>query len=133
MKTSQKITTFFTFCGKAEEAINFYVSFFPDAKINSITYFSNEERGEEGKVLNGMFELMGQPFIAMDIEQKYGTGFSWATSQFVHCKDKEEFDLLFTKLSEAGVVMMGPESVLHIQLVAWVTDKFGVTWQLVWE
>ena len=44
-----KITTFLTFvgeqCGKAEEAIQFYVSIFPNSEIKSITKYAEGEPG----------------------------------------------------------------------------------------
>lgn len=133
IKSNEKISPFLTFCGNAEEAMNFYVSVFPNSKVISLTHTSKEDRGEEGKVLNGTFELKGQQFMVMDMEQQYCPEFTWAISLFIACADEFEFDLLFTKLAESGLVMMGPEPVLNLRKVAWVTDKFGVTWQLVWE
>ena len=133
IKSNEKISPFLTFCGNAEEAMDFYVSVFPNSKIISLTHVSDEDRGEGGKVLNGTFELMGQQFMAMDMETQYCPEFTWAISLFIDCADEFEFDLLFTKLAESGLVMMGPEPILNLRKVAWVTDKFGVTWQLVWE
>jgi predicted 3-demethylubiquinone-9 3-methyltransferase (glyoxalase superfamily) len=130
--SNQKISPFLTFCGNAEEAMNFYISVFPSSKVISLDYISKEDQGEEGKVLTGVFELKGQQFMVMDMEKQYCPEFTWAISLFINCSDEEEFDLLFTKLSEGGTVMMGPEAILNLRKVAWVTDKFGVTWQLVW-
>ena len=45
----------------------------------------------------------------------------------------KRFDFLFNELSAEGTVIMGPEPVMQLRLVSWLTDKFGVTWQLVWE
>ncbi|MGP7816913.1 VOC family protein [Niallia sp. 01092] len=132
-KSRQRITPFFTFSGNAEEAMNYYISIFPDSKLVSLTRISKEDRGEEGKLLNGTFELMGQQFMVLDMEKEYCPAFTWAVSSLIECKDQKEFDHLFTNLSEEGVVMMGPEPILHFRQVAWVTDKFGVTWQLIWE
>lgn len=133
ISSNQNIIPFLSFCGNAEEAMNFYISIFPDAKLISLTHISKEDRGEEGKVLNGTFQLKGQQFMVMDMEKQYCPDFTWAISLFINCVDEEEFDLLFARLSEGGTVMMGPESIYHLRKVAWVTDKFGVTWQLVWE
>lgn len=130
--SNQKITPFLTFCGNAEEAMNFYISVFPNSKTISLTKISKEDRGEEGKVLTGVFELKGQQFMVMDMEKEYCPEFTWAISLFIDCADEEEFDFLLTKLSEGGAVMMGPEAILDLRKVAWLTDKFGVTWQLVW-
>lgn len=132
MKSKQKISSFFTFCGTAEEAMNYYLTIFPDSQVLSIKHTNEEGEGNK-KVLVAVFELMGQPFMVMDMEEKYCPEHSWATSQYVDCDTEEEFQSLFSKLSDNGTVMMGPEPVLQLRLVAWVTDKFGVTWQLVWE
>lgn len=131
--TGQRITPFFTFKGEAEAAMNFYVSVFPDSAVLSITRIGKEDRGIEGKVLNGTFQLMGQPFMVMDIEPEYSTAFSWAVSMLIECASEAEFDSIFASLSAGGLVMMGPEPVLNLRKVAWVTDRYGVTWQLVWE
>jgi predicted 3-demethylubiquinone-9 3-methyltransferase (glyoxalase superfamily) len=130
--SNKNISPFLSFCGTAEEAMNFYVSVFPSSKVISLTRISKEDRGEEGKVLTGIFELKGQQFMVMDMEKKYCPEFTWAISLFIDCAHEEEFHHLFTKLSEGGTVMMGPEAILDLRKVAWVTDKFGVTWQLVW-
>lgn len=133
-KENSRITTFFTFSGNAEEAVTFYTDLFPDSSIVNLTRITKDMRGEEGKLLHCIFNLMGQPFMAMDLEKEYyDTDFSWATSHFVDCSSEEEFDKLFTGLSEGGIVMMGPEPVFNLRKVAWVTDRFHITWQLVWE
>ncbi len=82
--------------------------------------------------LNGTFELRGQQFMVMDMEQQYCPQFSWAVSLLIDCDNEGQFDRYFGKLSDGGSVMMGPEPVMNLRKVAWVTDKFGVTWQLVW-
>ena len=58
---------------------------------------------------------------------------TWAVSLYVDCEDEASFDNYFDSLSADGVVMMGPEAVGELRAVAWVTDQFGVTWQLVWK
>jgi len=84
-------------------------------------------------VLNGTFELLGQRYMAMDMAPGNAPDFAWSTSLLVMCEDEAEFDALFKGLSAGGNVMMGPEQVMDLRKVAWVTDKFGVTWQLVWQ
>lgn len=129
---SNSISPFLTFKGEAEEAINFYTSIFPNSKIISVTRFDNELQGEKGKILNAVVNLMGTDFLAMDIKKENGTDFSWANSYLINCKEEQEFDYLFNKLSENGIIMMGPEEIMEIKKCAWVTDKFGVTWQMIW-
>ncbi|MHB0859435.1 MAG: VOC family protein [Anaerolineae bacterium] len=132
IEIGEKISPFFTLCGNAEEAMRYYISIFPDSRMLSLTHFGKGDRGEEGKVLNGTFELMGKQFMVMDMEQQYCPESTWAVSLLVNCSQEAEFDRLFDGLSEGGSVMMGPEPVYNLRKVSWVTDKFGVTWQLVW-
>ncbi len=132
-ESKQRITPFLTLCGTAEEAMNFYLSVFPDARKISIDYIGAEERGEEGKVLTALIEVMGQELMLMDMEKAYCPPDSWAISLLISCETESEFDHLFGKLSAGGSVMMGPEPVGDLRKVAWVTDRFTVTWQVVWE
>lgn len=131
----QRLSAFLTFNGNAEEAMNFYEATFPDATRVSLMLFGPDEpNGDEGKVLNGALDLGGQLLLFMDMQAKYpAPAFSWSTSLLVICDDEEYFDHVFSGLSAEGMVMMGPEPVGELRKCTWVTDKFGVTWQLVWQ
>ncbi len=134
MNRDQRLITFLTFHGEAEQAMRFYAEKLPGATIESLEYFEDgQESGDPGKVLNGSMSIFGQTLYFMDMMRSVPMpNFSWATSLYVDCADEAEFDAIFAGLSEDGTVMMGPESVLALRKVAWVTDKFGITWQPVW-
>lgn len=127
------ILPFLTFGGNAQSALDYYLSVFPETKVQNLSKYGTGERLPEGNILNATVELLGNTFILMDIEAEHAVPFSWATSFYIDCPTEELFDDLFAKLSVNGMVMMGPEPVLQFRKVAWVTDQFGVTWQLVWE
>lgn len=132
-----KITPFLTFPAKAEEAMAFYEASFPNTKITRLVRYDenipNTPPEMIGKVLNGSLDLNGQELLFMDMDTANAPAFSWATSLYVACEEEADFDTIFSSLSKEGTVMMGPEPVLNLRKVAWVTDKYGVTWQLVWE
>lgn len=115
----QKITPFLWFDDKAEEAANLYVSLFPNSEILSTSRYSKEAPGETGSVMSITFRLAGEEFMALNGGPTYS--FSPAISFFVNCETQEEIDLLWERLSEGGE---------QIQC-GWLTDKFGVTWQIV--
>jgi predicted 3-demethylubiquinone-9 3-methyltransferase (glyoxalase superfamily) len=131
---NQKLIPFLTFHGNAEEAMNFYAGILPGAKIESIVRFEKGQRGDEGKVMNGTLSFMGQKIMFLDMNAEYDCPlFSWATSLYADCTDIEEFDAVFNGLAHEGTVMMKEEPFMQFRKVAWVTDKFGVTWQPVLE
>lgn len=131
---AKPVSTFLTFNGNAEEAMNFYLATFPDIKQVALTYFTEPEQGGEiGKVLNGTFEIKNAAFMVMDMTDNASPDFSWSASTIYFAETESEFDDLFNKLSKEGTVMMGPEEVEQLRKVAWVTDKYGVTWQLVFQ
>ncbi|GHV42730.1 hypothetical protein AGMMS49546_22390 [Spirochaetia bacterium] len=76
---------------------------------------------------------MDKLFLAMDMEKNECPVQSWQVSFYINCIDEKIFDNIFKKLSENGTVLMGPESVFNIRKASWVTDKFGITWQIIWE
>lgn len=127
---TSKLVPFLSFHGRAEEAMNFYVNVFPDAKIENFITFEQGEQGDEGKVLFGELSLLGQRIMFIDIAENIECPeFSWATSFYLECKDENEFNLILAALAEDGTIMMQAEAILHFSKVAWVTDKFGVAWQ----
>jgi len=115
----QKITPFLWFDGNAEAAMNFYVSIFDDAKILSVSRYGEEGPGPEGSVMTASFELFGQRFVALNGGPEYS--FTPAISFLVNCETQHELDRYWDQLSEAGAT----------QQCGWLTDKFGVTWQIV--
>ena len=98
------------FNGRLEEAVNFYASIFSDNKIESLSPQS------------ATFELGGQSFLAFDGGEHFQ--FSEAISLFVNCQDQKEVDYYWEALKADG----GEES-----QCGWLTDKFGVSWQVVPE
>ncbi len=115
----QKITPFLWFDGQAEEAANFYVSIFKDSKIDGVSRYGDAGPGPKGSAMTVSFTLQEQKFIALNGGSHYQ--FSPAISFFVNCDDQKEVDELWDKLSSGGKTMQ----------CAWLTDKFGVTWQIV--
>ncbi len=132
-KPNQSLLPFLTFMGNAEEAMKFYTSVLPGAKIESLVRFEKGQSGDEGKVLNGILSFKGNQILFMDMQSGFPVPpFSWAVSFYIDCRDEAEFDAVFAGLSKDGQVMMGPEAIMDIRKCAWVTDKFGITWQPVW-
>ncbi len=115
----QKITPFLWFDGKAEEAATFYVGIFEDAKIVDVRHYGDAGPGPSGSVMSVTFQLFGQQFIALNGGPQFQ--FTPAVSFFVTCETQDEVDALWDKLGEGGA----PNQ------CGWLTDKFGVTWQIV--
>ncbi|WP_174615147.1 VOC family protein [Virgibacillus ihumii] len=125
-QAEQKITPNLLFssdaCGKAEEAIRFYADVFADAEIGSIhKYEADEAQTSKAKVKYADFQLSGMHFTAMDHGMEGDFHFNEAFSLMVNCKDQEEIDYFWDKLSAV------PEA----EQCGWVKDKFGVSWQIV--
>ena len=78
--------------------------------------------------LNG--SLAGQTFMCIDSPVKHGFTFTPAMSLFVDCADEPEIDTLFAKLSEGGQVLMPLGQYPFASKFGWVSDQFGVSWQL---
>lgn len=121
----RKIVTFFWMNDRAEEAVKFYASLFDDAKILRTSYVTEavaEAAGiEAGSVSTIDFELHGHSFTALNGGPMYKL--SEATSIAVSCKDQAEIDKLWDALSEGG----------HVLSCGWITDKYGITWQIMPE
>ncbi len=115
----QKITTFLTFDGQAEEAVKLYTSVFKNSKITSTRRYGDAGPGPKGSVMTMAFELDGQPFMALNGGPTFK--FAEGISLFVNCETQAEVDELWEKLSAGG----------KPGRCGWLTDRFGVSWQIV--
>jgi len=115
----QKITPFLWFDNQAEEAINFYTSIFKNSKIGTVARYGEAGPGPKGTVMTATFQLEGHDFIALNGGPHFK--FSPAISFVVNCETQAEVDEFWEKLSGGGAV----------QQCGWLTDKFGVSWQIV--
>jgi predicted 3-demethylubiquinone-9 3-methyltransferase (glyoxalase superfamily) len=108
--------------GKAEEAINFYVSVFHNATVGDILrYGKNEEPDKEGTIKHASFTLEGQEFAGMDSALQHNFSFNEAISLMVHCETQEEIDCYWKRLSA------NPKA----EQCGWLKDKYGLSWQVV--
>jgi predicted 3-demethylubiquinone-9 3-methyltransferase (glyoxalase superfamily) len=115
----QKITPFLWFDDQAEEAAKFYTSVFKDSKMGAISRYGEAGPGKPGSVMTASFSLNGQEFTALNGGPEFH--FTEAVSFYVHCKDQDEVDYYWEKLTQGGEP--GP--------CGWLKDKFGLSWQIV--
>lgn len=114
----QKITPFLWFDNNAEEAVNFYVGIFKDARVTQVTRYPEGTPGKPGTVMTIGFSLFGQEFMALNGGPIFT--FTEAISFVVHCENQEEINEYAGKLSIGGKEECG-----------WLKDKYGVSWQIV--
>ena len=127
---SQKITPNLWFNGNAKEAADFYVSVFPNSTASITSYYP--KTAEEG-LADFQKDLAGEPltvdftlsddltFTAINADSTFK--FNESVSFVVACKDQEEIDYYWERLSAV------PES----EQCGWCKDKYGLSWQIVPE
>jgi predicted 3-demethylubiquinone-9 3-methyltransferase (glyoxalase superfamily) len=125
-----QITTFLMFTGAAEEAMNFYVSLFPNSRVVSVSRYGAGEPGKEGTVKQAAFELNNTRLLCIDSPVKHAFDFTPSISLFTDCDDVAQLDRLFAAFNEGGMALMPPNNYGFSQKFAWVQDRFGVSWQL---
>lgn len=113
-----QITPFLMFNDQADEAVNFYVATFKNARIIDANRYGEGGPGPAGTIMSATFELEGQRIMAYNGGPHFS--FSEGISLFVSCQTQEEVDDLWGRLSAGGEQQCG-----------WVKDKFGVSWQII--
>lgn len=127
INSSQKILPALLFANeqyaKVKDAVNFYTSVFPESKIILESPFPPTDNIPKDALLFVQFSLSGYLFNAMSGGTlKHEFDFNEAFSFVVNCKDQQEVDYYWSKLTSDG----GMES-----QCAWLKDKFGISWQIV--
>ncbi|MDG2449032.1 MAG: VOC family protein [Saprospiraceae bacterium] len=136
-------TTFLTFvgdqCGKAEEAINFYISIFPNSEIKSIKkYTAGEPGGTPELIKYGVFTLNRTDYIVSESNYNHAWSFTPAVSLLIFDKSDDLIQTLFKKLSSNGGQIMVPLDNYKDEgdygfgkKFGWCEDKYGISWQFV--
>lgn len=120
----QKITPNLWFNGNAKEAVEFYISVFPNSEVVAVSYYPVDglaefQKGMAGKELTLDFVLNGQRFTAINAGPEFT--FNEAISFLINCDDQEEIDYYWGKLS----------AVTEAEQCGWCKDKYGLSWQVV--
>jgi predicted 3-demethylubiquinone-9 3-methyltransferase (glyoxalase superfamily) len=116
--------------GRAEEAMNLYISLFEKSGVVAIERYGAGEEESEGTIKRARFSLAGREFMAMDSGREHPFTFTPAISIFVDCHRVDEVDELFAKLSDQGTVLMELQAYPFSARSGWLQDRFGVSWQL---
>ncbi|MEV6114446.1 VOC family protein [Streptomyces sp. NPDC052109] len=120
--TTDGFSTCLWFDGQASEAAEFYVSVFKNSSIGRVSRYTDAGPGETGSVLTVEFTANGQRFVALNGGPQFT--FNEAISFQVLCADQEEIDHYWTRLTENGGEG-GP--------CGWLKDRYGVSWQVVYD
>jgi predicted 3-demethylubiquinone-9 3-methyltransferase (glyoxalase superfamily) len=117
----EMITPFLSFDTEAEEAVDFYLGIFQESSKIAVHRCGDAGPGPKGSVLTIVFELNETQFVALNGGPK--APFTPKISFVVKCADQMEIDHYWDKLSEGG----------QPNVCGWLTDKFGISWQVVPE
>ena len=136
-------TTFLTLVGdqygKAEEAINFYTSIFPNSEIKSIKkYLENEGGGTPELIKYGEFTLNGKEYMISESNYNHAWSFTPAVSILISDNSNDLIQTLYEKLSSNGGQVMVPLDNYNGEgdygfgkKFGWCEDKYGVSWQFI--
>lgn len=133
----RELVPFLMFCGnqqgKAEEAVTFYCSIFPDSRVVHLDRYGPEEGQPEGTVRVAVFELAGKPIRAIDSAGAHDFTFTPAISIYVDCSSANEIERLAAALTDGGSTLMPLGDYGFSERYCWIADRYGVTWQLNWS
>jgi predicted 3-demethylubiquinone-9 3-methyltransferase (glyoxalase superfamily) len=104
---------------EAEEAAAFYTSVFPNSRVVTKTHYPEDAPREAGMVMTVEFELDGQRFVGINGGPEFK--FDEAVSFQIDCADQAEVDYYWEKLLDGGKPSQ----------CGWLTDRYGLAWQVV--
>ena len=135
-----KTSTFLTFvgdqCGKAKEAIDYYIALFPNSEIKEIINYAEGEAGGTPELVKfGRFTIDGTEYLVSESNYDHNWSFSPAVSIYIESGDENELQGYFDKLSANGGMVMVPFDSYETgdygfgKKYGWCQDVYGVNWQ----
>jgi len=113
-----KITPFLWFDANAEAAADYYLSIFPNSRKLSELRTTEAGPGPAGTILTIDLELDGQEVTFLNGGP--GHPLTDAFSFVIHCQTQGEIDHYWSLLTDGGKEIA----------CGWLTDKFGLSWQV---
>lgn len=128
----QKLVPHIWFDTQARDATEFYVSVFPDSKVDHIALLKDTPSGDCDSIY---FTLMGQEFMCISAGPYFTLNPSISFMvNFDPSRDldaRAHMDAIWEKLADGGQVLMPLDKYPFSEHYGWVQDKFGVSWQLI--
>jgi len=118
-ESAPRISPFLWFNSNAEEAVDFYLSVFKNSRRVGQLLHDGNTPGPKGTPLTIAFDLDGQRFSELNGGPTYT--FNPAVSFVIRCDTQDEVDYYWERLTSGGTEVQ----------CGWLTDKFGVSWQVV--
>lgn len=115
----RKISTCLWFDNDAEQAIQFYLSVFPNGELLNVLRNGEHGPGPQGSLLAATFRIEDQQIEVINGGPTFKL--SEAVSLVVHCDDQAEVDRLWDRLGNGG----------QYQQCGWLKDRHGLCWQIV--
>ena len=124
------ITPFLMFQGDGTAALDFYLATFPDSRLDQIERYGAGEPGPEGQIKRGRFTVGGQSVLCFDSPVTHAFAFTPSFSFWIECSSEDEVRRLAETLKAGGNELMPLGDYGFSKLFAWVSDRFGVSWQI---
>jgi predicted 3-demethylubiquinone-9 3-methyltransferase (glyoxalase superfamily) len=116
--------------GSAQAALDLYLATFPDSRMVRVERYAEGDPGPAGTIKVAVFTLCGREFMCSDSPIEHDFSFTPASSTFVEFDSMAELERTFAVLSEGGQVLMPLNDYGFSQRFGWLSDRFGVSWQL---
>eukprot|EP01113_Clastostelium_recurvatum_P041233 TRINITY_DN6515_c0_g1_i2.p1 TRINITY_DN6515_c0_g1~~TRINITY_DN6515_c0_g1_i2.p1 ORF type:complete len:131 (-),score=21.22 TRINITY_DN6515_c0_g1_i2:18-410(-) len=125
----KSVLPFLMFQGDGQQALAFYQSVFTDAKVE-VELHDGNAGAPKGTLKMARMTIAGNTIIINDSPIKHAFNFTPSISLFVECSSEDEVRKLSEALKQDGSEMMPAGNYGFSTLFAWVSDKYGVSWQL---
>lgn len=130
---SHSVTPFLMFQGKkAQEAIDFYVDLIPNSRVDEIHHYGDSNPDFADWIMFATVTIGGQKVRFSDSPIEHAFDFTPSTSFLVECNSEDELRRIAAALEPDGRVLMPIDSYGFSEKFAWVEDRFGVSWQLMY-